>query len=123
MIVEDIRKLMEGLAGKLTPTKAQELARSLVGEDRTEKASKFAQEMLEWQQRNLDRVRELVVREVRGQLKAVGVATQTDVDSLKKRVRTLEREHAAVHPAAPRKKTAGKSSSSRTAPRKTATKA
>ncbi len=91
MIVDDIRKLMEGLAGKLTPAKAQELARSLAGEDRREQATRLAQDMLEWQQRNLERVKEVVTREVRGQLKAVGVATQADVDALKKRVRALER--------------------------------
>ena len=31
MVVEDIRKLMEGTIGRLTPTKAQELARSIEG--------------------------------------------------------------------------------------------
>lgn len=91
MVVEDIRKLMEGTIGKLTPAKAQELARSLMGEDRREQAGKFAQDLLDWQQRNLERAKDLVSREVRSQLKAMGVATQADVDALKKRIRVLER--------------------------------
>ena len=91
MVVEDIRKLMEGTIGKLTPAKAQELARSLTGEDRREQAGKFAQDLLDWQQRNLERAKDLVSREVRSQLKAMGVATQADVDALKKRIRALER--------------------------------
>jgi polyhydroxyalkanoate synthesis regulator phasin len=91
MVVEDIRKLMEGTIGKLTPAKAQEFARSLAGEDRREQAGKFAQDLLDWQQRNLERAKDLVSREVRSQLKATGVATQADVDALKKRIRALER--------------------------------
>jgi polyhydroxyalkanoate synthesis regulator phasin len=91
MVVEDIRKLMEGTIGKLTPVKAQELARSLTGEDRREQAGKLAQDLLDWQQRSLERAKDLVTREVRSQLKAMGVATQADVDALKKRVRSLER--------------------------------
>jgi polyhydroxyalkanoate synthesis regulator phasin len=91
MVVEDIRKLMEGTIGKLTPAKAQELARSLTREDRREQAGKFAQDLLDWQQRNLERAKDLVSREVRSQLKAMGVATQADVDALKKRIRALER--------------------------------
>jgi polyhydroxyalkanoate synthesis regulator phasin len=91
MVVEDIRKLMEGTIGKLTPAKAQELARSLTGEDRREQAGKLAQDLLDWQQRSLERAKDLVTREVRSQLKTIGVATQADVDALKKRIRTLER--------------------------------
>src|SRR5256885_14936695 len=91
MVVEDIRKLMEGTIGRLTPTKAQELARSIVGEDRREQAGKLAQDLLDWQQRSIERAKDLVTREVRSQLKAMGVATQADVDTLKKRIRALER--------------------------------
>jgi polyhydroxyalkanoate synthesis regulator phasin len=91
MVVEDIRKLMEGTIGKLTPARAQELARSLAGEDRREQAGKLAQDLLDWQQRSLERAKDLVTREVRSQLKAIGVATQADVDALKKRIRALER--------------------------------
>jgi polyhydroxyalkanoate synthesis regulator phasin len=91
MVVEDIRKLMEGTIGKLTPAKAQELARSLTGEDRREQAGRLAQDLLDRQQRGLERAKDLVTREVRSQLKAMGVATQSDVDALKKRIRTLER--------------------------------
>jgi polyhydroxyalkanoate synthesis regulator phasin len=91
MVVEDIRKLMEDTIGKLTPAKAQDLARSLTGEDRREQAGKLAQGLLDWQQRNLERAKDLVTGEVRSQLKAMGVATQADVEALKKRIRALER--------------------------------
>lgn len=91
MNADDMRKYLDSLFEKLSPAKAQEIAKGLVGEDRREQAQKLAGDLMESAQRNRDRVKELISREVKSQMKGMGVATQTEVDSLKKRVRDLER--------------------------------
>lgn len=114
-MMTDVRKLMEGAVEKLSPAKAQEIARSLVAGGGREQVTKTAHELMEWSNKNRERVREIVQREVRSQLKSFGVATRDEVEALKKRVRELER---AVGPApkrpaakkAPARKTAAKKS-------------
>ena len=89
---EDVRKAIEAAIGNLTPAKAQELAKSLADPGTAkEQVAKMAGDMLEWSQRNRDRMREFVGREIATQTKSMGVATQSDLDALKKRVRELER--------------------------------
>jgi polyhydroxyalkanoate synthesis regulator phasin len=89
---EDVRKYIEAAIETLSPAKAQQLAKQLLEPDaRKEQVAKAAQELLEWSQHNRDRLRDFVGREVRDQLAAVGVATRSEVDGLKKRVRELER--------------------------------
>lgn len=108
-MLDDMRKYMEATLGKLTPAKAQELARSLVqgqGKGR-EQVAKAAQELLEWSQKSRERIVELIRREVKTQLKTLGVATREEVDALRKRVRELER---------------GRGPAKKTVARKTATK-
>ncbi|MDX6595823.1 MAG: hypothetical protein QOI72_1205, partial [Solirubrobacterales bacterium] len=70
---------------------AQEIAKGLLGEDRREQAQKLAADLMESAQRNRDKVKELITREVSSQTKNMGLATQAEVDALKKRVRELER--------------------------------
>ena len=90
--LEDVRKTIEAAIGNLTPAKAQELAKSFADPGTAkEQVSKMAGDMLEWSQRNRDRMREFVGREIAAQMKSMGVATQSDLDALKKRVRELER--------------------------------
>ncbi len=89
--VNDIRRFMEGAIGRLTPAKAQELAKSLRSGQGKEQVSKTAQELLEWSNRNRQRITDLVRSEVRGQMASIGVASQDELDALKKRVRELER--------------------------------
>jgi polyhydroxyalkanoate synthesis regulator phasin len=89
--ITDVRKYMEAAVGKLTPAKAQELARSLLQGQGKEQVAKAAQDLLEWSNKNRERLVELVRSEVRSQLSAIGVATKDEVDALKKRVRELER--------------------------------
>lgn len=91
MVVNEVRKYMEAAIGKLSPTRAQELARSLMKGQGKEQVTKAAQELLEWSNRNRERLTELVRKEVRSQLKAVGVASRDEVEALRKRVRQLER--------------------------------
>ena len=55
---------------------------------------------------NRGRLKDFVAREVKDQLKSIGVATQADVDGLKRRVRELER--AAGMTASGRSRTAAK---------------
>ena len=89
---EDVRKTIEAAIGNLTPAKAQELAKSLADPGTAkEQVAKMAGDMLEWSQRNRDRMKEFVGREIAAQTKSIGVATQSDLDALKKRVRELER--------------------------------
>jgi ribonuclease E len=90
--LEDVRKTIEAAIGNLTPAKAQELAKSFADPGTAkEQVSKMAGDMLEWSQRNRDRMKEFVGREIAAQMKSMGVATQSDLDALKKRVRELER--------------------------------
>jgi polyhydroxyalkanoate synthesis regulator phasin len=87
---DDVRKLVGGALDKLTPAKAQELARSIAKGEGREQVSKLAHELLEWSSRNRDKLAALVRREVKEQLKALGVATKDEVEALRKRVRALE---------------------------------
>jgi polyhydroxyalkanoate synthesis regulator phasin len=91
MNADDMRKYLDSLFDKLSPAKAQEIAKGLLGEDRREQAQKLAGDLMESAQRNRDRVKDLISREVKSQMKSMGVATQGEVDALKKRVRDLER--------------------------------
>lgn len=71
-----MRKYVEAGLGMLSSERAEELARDLI----------------DWSRKNTERVVGLVQREVRRQMKALGVATQDEVRELRKRVRTLERQ-------------------------------
>ena len=91
MNADDVRKMLDSVFEKLSPAKAQEIARGLVGEDRRENAQKLAGDLIESAQRNRERVKELIAREVTSQVKNMGFATRTELDAVKKRVRDLER--------------------------------
>ncbi|HXF37037.1 MAG TPA: phasin family protein [Actinomycetota bacterium] len=87
---EDVRRYVDAVLDRLSPSKAQEMARAMAGGSR-EQVNRFAKELMDWSQRNRERLTELVRREVRSQLKALGVASRDDLEALKKRVRELER--------------------------------
>jgi polyhydroxyalkanoate synthesis regulator phasin len=107
---EEIRKTIEALIGNMTPAKAQELAKGLSDPGTAkEQVSKVAADLLEWSQRSRERLRETISREIASQMQSVGVATQADLDAVKKRVRDLERR-------------AGMTASGRSAAKKTAAK-
>ena len=89
---DDVRKAITAAIGNLTPAKAQELAKSFSDPGTAkEQVSKLAADMLQWSQRNRERLKEAIGREVAAQMQSMGVATQADVDAVKKRVRDLER--------------------------------
>jgi polyhydroxyalkanoate synthesis regulator phasin len=88
MVLDDIRKTFEAVMGHLTPAKAQELAkRYLEPGAAKEQVSKTAGELVQLSQR----LRESVRKEVASQMRSMGVATQDEVEALRKRVRDLER--------------------------------
>jgi hypothetical protein len=89
--IDDIRKFMEGMVGRMTPAKAQELARSVMQGAGKEQVSKAGQDILEWSNKNRQRISDLVRTEVRSQVSSMGFASKEDLDALKKRVRELER--------------------------------
>jgi polyhydroxyalkanoate synthesis regulator phasin len=90
--IDDVRKTIETTLGTLTPAKAQQLAKGLMEPGaRKDQIAKTAGDLLEWSQRNRQKMRDLVRREIRDQLEQIGVATRADLDALKKRVRDLER--------------------------------
>jgi polyhydroxyalkanoate synthesis regulator phasin len=122
MIIDDLRRTVEGLLGTLTPTKAQQLAKDMLEPGAAkEQVAKTTADLLEWSHGNRERISGFMQREISEQLKAVGgVASQAELDALKKRVRDLER--AAGLTASGKKKTTAKSTSTRTrSTRKTST--
>ncbi|MGZ8593153.1 MAG: hypothetical protein ACXWYC_07565 [Actinomycetota bacterium] len=109
--IGDVRKIVEAAVGKLSPAKAQELARSVMRGEGKEQISKTAQDLLEWSNKNRQRLTDLVRSEVRSQLSAIGVASKDEVDALKKRVRELER--GGTKRSTPKKRTAAKKPAAR----------
>ncbi|HEX6230824.1 MAG TPA: hypothetical protein VF029_03865 [Actinomycetota bacterium] len=109
MVLNEVRKYMEAAMGKLSPAKAQELARSLMKGQGKEQISKAAQDLMDWSNKNRERLAELVRREVRSQLKSVGVASRDEVDALRKRVRELERARAGSKRSTAKRSTAKRS--------------
>jgi polyhydroxyalkanoate synthesis regulator phasin len=91
MGVDEVRKYMEAAMGKLSPSKAQDLAKSMVKGQGREQVTKTAKDLLEWSNKNRERLTDLIRSEVRSQMKTFGVATREDLDALRKRVRELER--------------------------------
>lgn len=94
--LEEVRKTIEAVISNLTPEKAQDFAKGLSDPGAApgaakEQVSKLAADMLEWSQRSRERLREVISREIASQMKSMGLASQADLDAVKKRVRDLER--------------------------------
>lgn len=124
--LEEVRKTIEAVIGNLTPAKAQDLAKGLSDPGAAkEQVSKVAADMLEWSQRSRDRLKEFISREIASQVKSMGVATQADLDAVKKRVRDLERRAgmtASGRGSSAKKATAKKTSAQKPAAKKTTAK-
>jgi polyhydroxyalkanoate synthesis regulator phasin len=119
--LDDVRKTIEAVIGNLSAAKAQDLAKGLSDPGAAkEQVSKMAADLLEWSQRSRDRLKEVISREVASQMKSMGVATQADLDGVKKRVRDMERR--AGMTASGRSSAAKKTAAKKTTARKTATK-
>jgi hypothetical protein len=113
MVVDGIRKNVESAIGRLSPKRAQELASSLMPDQSKEQIAKATQSIMEWSNRNRERVTELVRAEVRSQMNQFGVASRDEVDALRRRVRELERAQAK-----PKRSTAKRSSAKRSTAKK-----
>jgi polyhydroxyalkanoate synthesis regulator phasin len=118
MVLDDIKKVFDALIGQLSPEKAQELAKRYLGRGAdTEQVAKAAAELIDRSQR----LRKTVRREVASRMRAIGVATQDELDALRKRVRDLERaagmtasgRKTTARASAARKKTTARTSSSK----------
>ena len=92
VVLEQIREYMEAAIGKLSPAKAQQMARSLTQGQGRDQVTKTAKDLLAWSNKNRERLTSMVRTEVKSQLKSMGVASRDEVDALRKRVRELERE-------------------------------
>ena len=91
-MLADLRKTIEATIGELTPARAKSLAKSLAGPGAAkDQVAKSATDLIDWSKKNRERLKEFVQREVSAQVGAVGVATQAELETLKKRVRVLER--------------------------------
>jgi uncharacterized protein YcbK (DUF882 family) len=128
MLLDDARKTIEAAIGTLTPARAQQLAKGLLEPGAAkEQVARTAADILEWQHKNRERVRDFVRNEVQTQMKQMGGATQDELDSLKKRVRELERAagmtasgRSTAKKAAARKSTTKKSSAKKSTATRTA---
>jgi polyhydroxyalkanoate synthesis regulator phasin len=90
--VDDMRKQFEATIGNLTPARAQELAKGFLEPGAAkEQIAKTTADLLEWSQRNRQRLRSAIQDEIRDQMRQMGVATQDELDTVRKRVRELER--------------------------------
>jgi polyhydroxyalkanoate synthesis regulator phasin len=113
--MQDVRKQLEASFGNLTPTRAQELAKGMMDRDAAkEQVARLAADLLEWSQRNRARLTTMVRDEVRDQLRQMGVASQEELDALRKRVRDLERSQRARTVKASTKKAASKAAAAKT---------
>jgi len=90
--MQDVRKQLEASFGNLNPSKAQDLAKGMLDRDAAkEQVARLAADLIEWSQRNRARLTTMIRDEVRDQLRQMGVASQEELDALRKRVRELER--------------------------------
>jgi polyhydroxyalkanoate synthesis regulator phasin len=90
--LDDLRKAIEAAIGNLTPAKAQEIAKGFMEPGAAkDQVAKTTADLMEWSQHNRERFREGIRREISEQLRGMGVATQAELDAVKKRVRHLER--------------------------------
>jgi hypothetical protein len=84
-----------------------------------DQVTKTAADLMEWSQRSRTRLVELIRGEVRDQLRQMGVATEEEVNALRKRVRDLERTARATGVRGG-KKTSGAKTTAKTTARKPA---
>ena len=120
--MQDVRKQLEASFGNLNPSKAQDLAKGMLDRDAAkEQVAKLAADLIDWSQRNRARLTTMIRDEVRDQLRQMGVASQEEVDVLRKRVRELERASRARTAKASAKRASAKGASSKTATAKTST--
>jgi len=111
MVLDDIRKTFDAVIGQLSPAKAQDVAKRYMEPGAAkDQVAKTAGELVQLSQR----LREAVRKEVASQMRSMGAATQGELDSLRKRVRDLERAMGMT--ASGRKTSAARKTASRKSP-------
>ena len=115
MQLTDVLQFVEATLDRISPARAQELAKQMASGEGREQVAKAAKELVDWSQRNRERVRALGQREVATQLSAMGIPTKDDFEALERRIAELERT---TRKGTPAKRTAAK----RTAAKRTAAK-
>jgi polyhydroxyalkanoate synthesis regulator phasin len=104
--LDDVRRSVGAKVGAMTPANARSMAKDLLEPGAAkERVDKVTTDLLEWSQRNGERLRQMIRNEIAEQLSKAGLASQHDLDALTKRVRALERK---AKPATSTKKTAAK---------------
>jgi len=129
MLLDDIRKTLEATFSNLSPSKAQELAKGLMEPGAAkDQIAKTAAELIEWSQGNRERLTTYIRDEIQNQMQTMGVATRSDLDSVKKRVRELERAagmtasgRSGAKKATTRKRSSAKKGTARKSPAKKST--
>jgi polyhydroxyalkanoate synthesis regulator phasin len=91
MQLTDVMQFVEATLDRISPARAQELAKQMASGEGREQVAKAAQDLVDWSQKNRERVRGLVKREVAAQLTAMGIPTKDDYEALERRVAGLER--------------------------------
>lgn len=113
------RYLDAGLAfTQMTQQRAEAIVKDLVraGEVQAEQATARRNELVERSKQNTDRLVESVRREVRDQIRSLGLATQSDIESLRREIASLKGSATTVAPA--KKSTAKKTVAKKAAPAK-----
>src|SRR3954452_19877812 len=99
---------------QMTQQRAEAIVRDLVkaGEVQAEQATQRRNDLVERSRQNTERLVEQVRREVRDQIRSLGLATQEDIKGLRSEISSLKRTAPAAKKApatkAPAKKTAAK---------------
>ena len=117
MQLTDVLQFVEATLDRISPARAQELAKQMASSEGREQVAKAAQDLVDWSQRNRERLRTVVQREVAAQLSAIGISTKSDYDALERRVSALERtsrKRTTAKRSASKRTTAKRSASSRT---------
>ena len=117
MQLTDVLQFVEATLDRISPARAQELAKQMASGEGREQVAKAAQDLVDWSQRNRERLRAVVQREVASQLSAIGIATKGDYEALERRISALERtsrKRTTATRSASKRTTAKRSTSTRT---------
>lgn len=110
-----LRKYMDSLMGitEMPRERAEKLVRDLQerGEIRARDIRKATEDLVERSVRNRRELVGLVQKEIRRQIRSLGLATREDVDKLARRVKTLESQSRSSKKTTARKKTTAKRTS------------
>lgn len=115
MKVESVKRGMDSAIGAMSPETARRLARDLTTPGAAkEQIARLTADLIERSQAARAWATETIRREVSAQMKTMGLATQDELDALRKRVRRLEREIAHQTAASRKRSTSASSTKTKT---------